>query len=289
MGTIAKQLYLVLGLLALLMFFGSAFVVDQTEQALVLQFGEVVSKNILGPGIHFKVPFIQDVAYFDRRVLSIETDPREVIALDQKRLVVDAYAKYRITDPLLFLQSVRTENNLRSRVASVIESVMRQEVGKVSLNCLLSDCRQRVSSSINEITAKKAESFGITMVDVRLRRIALPAKNTDSIFRRMQTEREKEAKEIRAFGFEEEQKIKSEADKAKKVLLAEAKQKADAIRGEGEAEALRIYNDAYKVDHDFFRFYQYMRLYKNIISKDDTTIVLNSDNDMLKFLFKEKN
>lgn len=285
----SKALYIVFLVFAFLIaLFGSMFIVEQTEQAIVLQFGEVIGKSVLGPGLHFKVPVIQDVVYFDSRVLGIETEPREVIAADQKRLVVDAYAKYRIVNPLRFLQSVRTEYNLRTRVASIIESSMRQEVGKVSLNCLLSDCRKQVASGIYDMTAKRAEDFGIKVLSVRLRRIDLPNKNTEAIFQRMQTEREKEAREIRAFGFEEEQKIKSEADRARKVLLSEANQKANTVRGEGEARALEIYNDTYKVDHDFFRFYQYMLLYKNTISGDNTTMVLSSDNDILKMMFDGK-
>ena len=281
-------IFIALVLFSILSIASSCFIVEQVQQAIVLQFGEVVSKQPLGPGLHFKIPLIQDVVYFDNRILNIETERREVIAEDQKRLTLDVYAKYKIQDPLIFLQSVRSEHNLRNRMASVIESIARQEVSKVTLNCLLSDCRRTVSTNIENLTKLRAISFGIEIIDVRIRRIDLPAKNTEAIFQRMQTEREKEAREIRAFGFEEERKIKSEADKNKTILLASAHEQSERIRGEGEAKAFHIYSEAFKADPEFFRFYYHMRMYKSIASDKNTSIVLGSDNELLKYLFKKK-
>jgi membrane protease subunit HflC len=281
----------VLTFLVLLGLLGSAFVVQQTEQALVLQFGEVVGadkKPILGPGLHFKVPLIQNVVYFDSRVLGVETEQREVIAADQKRLVVDAYAKYRIVDPLKFLQSVRSEHNLRVRVSSIMESAERQEIAKCTLNCLLSDCRKDVDANITRVTSSRAEAFGVQIIGARIRRVSLPVKNAEAIFQRMQTEREKEAREIRAFGSEEEQIVRSEADKERRMLLSSAKAEAEAIRGSGDAEAIAIYNAAFKVDRDFFRFYHYMRMYKNVLSGSNSAVVLGSDNDLFKFLLQNR-
>ena len=265
---------LVLGILTVIMVIvlsNSVFIIDESHQSIVLQFGRV-ARQINTSGLYFKIPIIQKVVYFDKRIIDISPDSREVIAADQKRFIVDSYAKYRIVDPVKFYQTVRNEIGLQNRLSSIIESNIREKIGTVSLINFLNVARAEVMTVIQEGVSKESEKFGIEMIDVRIRRADLPEENSTAIFRRMQTDREKEAKEIRAEGEEASQRIKSDADLQARIIIANAIKEAQIIRGTGEAKASKIYNDALKNDPDFFSFYRTMQAYKQAFNKENTKL-----------------
>ncbi|AAZ68875.1 protease modulator HflC [Ehrlichia canis] len=265
----------------------SIFIVDEAHQSIVLQFGRVV-KQIHNSGLYFKLPFIQKVVYVDKRIIDISSDSREVIAADQKRFIVDSYAKYRIVDPVKFYQTVRTEIGLKNRLSSIIESNIREKIGNVSLINFLNEARSEVMTIIQEGVSKESEKFGIEMIDVRIKRADLPEENSTAIFRRMQTDREKEAKEIRAEGEEASQRIKSDADLQTRIIIADAIKEAQIIRGNGEAKASKIYNDVLKVDPNFFSFYRTMQAYRHAFNGKNTRIILSPNNDFINLFNKER-
>ena len=265
----------------------SMFIVHESHQSIVLQFGRVV-KQIHNSGLYFKLPLVQKVVYFDKRIIDISSDSREVIAADQKRFIVDSYAKYRIVDPVKFYQTVRNETGLKNRLSSIIESNIREKIGNVSLINFLNEARSEVMSVIQEGVSKESEKFGIEMVDVRIKRADLPEENSTAIFRRMQTDREKEAKEIRAEGEEASQRIKSDADLQTRIIIANAIKEAQIIRGTGEAQASKIYNDALKIDPSFFSFYRTMQAYKHAFNGKNSRIILSPNNDFISFFNKER-
>lgn len=274
----------VIAVAALLIVASSAvFVVHQREQALVLQFGKPIRPPIQEPGLKFKLPFIQTVTYYDRRLLDFDAPAEEVINSDQKRLVVDAFARYRIVDPLLFYQAVGTEAVARTRLGAAINSSMRQVLGEVPLLTVLSGERAIIMNDIRDLVNEKARSWGIDVVDVRIKRADLPQENSQAIFRRMQTEREREAREFRAQGAELGQRIRSRAEREKTVILAEARKESEIIRGHGEAESVRIFAEAFGTDIDFFSFYRSMRAYREALGSDGTTMVLSPDSDFFRF------
>ena len=258
------------------------FTVHQAEQALVLQFGEP-RRVIQKPGLNFKIPFVQDVRYLDYRLLEFDAPAEEMILSDQKRLVVDAFALYRIADPLLFYQSVGTEAVARTRLGSIVNAATRRTLGSVPLSTVVSKERASIMADIRDTVNTEAKPLGINVVDVRMKRADLPEENSQAIFRRMQTEREREAKEFRAQGAEVGQRIRSRADKEKTILLAEAKKNAQILRGQGDGEAVRIFAEAFGQDIDFFSFYRSMQAYREALSSDDTTMVLSPDSDFFKF------
>jgi membrane protease subunit HflC len=274
------------------------FVVDQTEQALVLQFGKPV-RVAQKPGLEIKVPFIQNVEYYDRRLLDFDGESKEVIAADQKRLIVDAFLRYRITDPLRFKQTVADERTMRSRLNSILESSLRQALGNVTLSEIISGKRaelmQQIRNLVNDqvrgvrvkdgdpLAAPKG-GFGIEVVDVRIKRADLPPANSEGIYKRMQTERKKEANQFRAQGSEDAQKIRSEADKDRTVIIAEARRKSEILRGEGDAEATRIFAAAFGKDREFFEFYRTLQAYRKTLGAQDTTMIISPDNKFLKYL-----
>jgi len=260
----------------------SFFIVRQQQQALVLQFGKV-EHVVKDPGMHFKMPFIQDVTFFDNRVLNLNAEEKEVIAKDQKRLIVTAFAKYTITDPLKFYQTVRDEEGIGTRLNSIVESSLRQVLGSVPLATLLTGERARIMKDIQGLVNDQATSFGIKVIDVRIMRADLPKENSDAIFQRMQTEREKEAKEFRAEGAEESLRIKAHADKDRLILRADAQLQAQIIRGEGDAISTKISAEAFGQDTDFFSFYRSMQAYRNALHKSDTTMVLSPHSEFLKY------
>ena len=266
--------------LSLVLLLGSVFVVDESQQALVVQFGQV-KRSVQESGLFFKTPLISKVLYFDKRIIEIKSDACEVIAADQKRFVVDFYAKYRITDPVRFYRTVRGEVGLENRLGSIIESHLRERIGSVALINFLNEARAEVMLRIQDGVSAESEKFGIHMVDVRIKRSDLPEENSAAIFRRMQTDREKEAREIRAEGEELSQKIRSDADLQRRVILANAMNEAQVIRGSGDAEASQIYNEALKVDPDFFNFYRTLKAYKKVFSDGSTKVVLSPNNDFL--------
>lgn len=290
---------IVVGLAALFVLANAVFVVGQTEQAIVLQFGkpERVEQT---PGLKFKIPFIQNVDYYDKRLLDFDAETKEVIAADQKRLRVDAFLRYRIVDPLRFKQSVADERTMRSRMNSILESSLRQALGNVNLSAVISEKRatlmQQIKTLVNEQTmgTKNTDAnskvttggFGVEIVDVRIKRADLPPANSEGIYKRMQTERTKEANQYRAQGAEDAQKTRSKADKERTILIAEARRKAEVLRGDGDGTATKIFADSFGQDADFFQFYRTLQAYRRTLSDRDTTMVMSPDNDFLKYLEK---
>jgi len=263
----------------------SFFVVQEINQAIVLQFGDP-KKVISKPGLQVKIPFIQNVVFLDRRILSLDPQPEEVIASDQKRLIVDAYARFKIVDPLKFYISVGDERVARSRLATIINSRLRSVLGTQSLATLLSEDRTKQMAIIQEGVNTEAEGFGITIIDVRIKRADLPQANSEAIYKRMQTEREREAKEFRAKGAEMAVTITSTADKEVTVILANAKKQSEIMKGEGDGIRNKIFADAFGKDPAFFAFYRAMQAYEKALIGGDTSLILSPDSDFFKFFGK---
>ncbi len=280
-----RNIYLALAFFVFSFLLGSFYTVDQREYGMVFQFGEVV-RVADEPGLHFKVPIIQSVSYLDKRVLDFTTDEKELIAKDLKRLIVSAFTKYKITNPLKFYQTVQTEQGAKQRLNSIFESSLRQVLGEVPLADLLTDKRADIMASIQEISNLESQRFGVEVVDVRIMRSDLPEENQLAIFQRMQSAREKEAKEFRAQGAEKASIITSEADKQRKVILAEAAKQSEILKGEGDGEAAKLYTSAFASDPGFFSFLRSMEAYKKSLSKDNTVLYLSPDMEFLKFLKK---
>ena len=262
--------------------FFSVFIVKEVNQAIVLQFGDpkrIISK----PGLNFKIPFIQNVVFLDKRILNLDTPPEEVIASDQKRLIVDAFARFQIVDPLKFYISVGNERVARSRLATIINSRIRNVLGRQELQTLLSEDRSKQMSLIQEGVNNEAENFGIKIVDVRIKRADLPQANSNAIFRRMQTEREREAKEFRARGAEMAVTITSTADKDVTVILADAQKKSEIMKGEGDGKRNKIFADAFGQDPEFFAFYRSMQAYERSLIGGETSLILSPDSEFFKF------
>jgi len=262
--------------------FFSVFVVKEINQAIVLQFGDP-KRIITTPGFQVKIPFIQNVVFLDRRILSLDPPPEEVIASDQKRLIVDAFARFKITDPLKFYISVGNERVARSRLATIINSRLRSVLGTQSLATLLSEDRTKQMAIIQEGVNNEAGKFGIEIIDVRIKRADLPQANSDAIYRRMQTEREREAKEFRAKGAEMAVTITSTADKEVTVILANAKKQSEIMKGEGDGLRNKIFADAFGKDPQFFAFYRAMQAYETALIGGDTSLILSPDSEFFKF------
>ncbi len=260
----------------------SFFYVDQRVQALVLQFGEPV-KLIKEPGLQFKIPLVQNVEYFDKRLILFDNPREEIISSDKKRLIVDAFARYVITDPLRYYQSVRYEAALRNRLGSILNDSLRQVLGRVPLKDVISNKRKVLLDEVGNLVAEEAKEFGIKVEDVRIRRADLPPANSEAIFRRMQTERQQEAAQIRAIGEEKSRKIKAAAEKNKTVILAEAERDGEILRGEGEATKNKVLGEAYSVDPNFFSFYRAMQSYTKALSSSDTTMVLSPEGEFFEY------
>ena len=265
--------------------FQSIFIVQEINQAIVLQFGDP-KKIVTKSGLNFKLPFIQNVAYLDRRVLNLDNPPEEVIAADQKRLIVDAIARFKIIDPLKFYISVGNERVARQRLATIINSRIRGVLGKQDLATLLSKDRAKQMSIIQNDVNTEAKNFGIEIVDVRIKRADLPQANSEAIYARMQTERQREAKEFRAQGAESATRITSTADKEVTVILANAKKKSEIMKGEGDGQRNKIFADAFGKDPQFFSFYRAMQSYEKALIGGDTSLILSPDSDFFKFFGK---
>lgn len=270
-------------IVVILVLFNSFFIVGQRQQALVFQFGEVV-KIEKEPGLSFKLPLIQTVGFFDLRLLNFVAEEKEVVASDQKRLIVSAFAKYKIEDPLEFYKAVSNESGAKSKLNAILESSMRQVVGMYPLSALLSEKRIQIMKEIQNDFSKEAKRFGIKIVDVRILRADLPKANSQAINERLQAYYEKQARESRAEGAEEAQRIKANAERDQKVIIAEAQNIAQMTRGQGDAEAAKISAEAYSKDPEFFEFYKSMEVYKKALSKEDTRMVISPDNKFFKFL-----
>jgi len=262
--------------------FFSIFIVKEINQAIVLQFGDP-KRIILKPGLNFKIPFIQNVVFLDKRILNLDTPPEEVIASDQKRLIVDAFARFQIIDPLKFYISVGNERVARSRLSTIINSRIRNVLGQQRLQTLLSEDRSKQMSLIQDGVNNEAENFGIKIVDVRIKRADLPPANSEAIYRRMQTEREREAKEFRAKGAEMAITITSTADKEVTVILANAEKQSEIMKGEGDGQRNNIFAKAFGKDPEFFAFYRAMQAYEKALIGGETSLILSPDSEFFKF------
>lgn len=259
------------------------FTVDQRHSAVVFQFGEAM-RTIENPGLNIKIPFIQNVEFFDKRILNVEAETKELTASDGKRVIVDAFAKFRIVDPVMFYKTVHNYQGVKIRLNKNLESSMRKVIGRLPLTSLLTSARSDIMSNILNQVNEEAKNFGLDVIDVRILRADLPKENSAAIYRRMQTAREKEATQIRAEGQEEGARIRSRADKESKILLAEAYMQSQIIKGDGDMEAAKIYNLAYSVDPEFYKFYRSLEVYKNTLKKDDTSFVLSPEAELFKYL-----
>jgi len=278
LGKFILPIIIALGVLAYLSF----FTVKEINQAIVLQFGN--PKRVLNePGLKVKIPFIQNVVFLDRRILSLDPQPEEVIASDQKRLIVDAYSRFKIVDPLKFYISVGNEMVARSRLATIINSRLRSVLGKHSLATLLSEERSKQMAIIQEGVNTEAEKFGITIIDIRIKRADLPQANSEAIYKRMQTEREREAKQFRARGAEMAVTITSTADKEVTVILANANKQSQIMKGEGDGIRNKIFANAFGQDPQFFSFYRAMQAYEKALIGGETSLILSPDSDFFKF------
>ena len=265
----------------------STFKVNEYEQVILLQFGEPIKVvNSYGkqePGLYLKTPFVQNVETFEKRILDYDAPPEEMILGDQKRLVVDSFIRYRITDPLLFFQTVGSESIARNRLGAILNAATRQVLGTVELITVLSGERGQLMVYILDQVNRQSRDFGVDVIDVRIRRADLPDENSQAVYRRMQTEREREAKEYRAQGDEASQRIRSRADKERTILLANAKRESEIIRGQGDALAIKIFADAFGQDEEFFSFYRSMQAYTLALGAEDTTLVLSPDSEFFRF------
>ena len=278
MKKILLPIIIVLGATA----FFSIFIVKEINQAIVLQFGD--PKRIIStPGINFKIPFIQNVVFLDKRILNLDAPPEEVIASDQKRLIVDAFARFKIVDPLKFYISVGNERVARSRLSTIINSRIRSVLGTQRLQTLLSADRTNQMALIQDGVNNEAEKFGIKIVDVRIKRADLPPANSEAIYRRMQTERNREAKEFRAKGAEMAITITSTADKEVTVILAEAEKQSQIMKGEGDGQRNKIFAEAFGKDPEFFAFYRAMQAYEKALIGGETSLILSPDSEFFKF------
>ena len=264
---------------------GSAFIVRQTEQALVLRFGEPITGRglITSPGLHFKVPFIETVVYLDNRILDLETSKQEVLASDNNRIEVDAFLRYKIVDPLRFYQSVGTTARGDGQLANVLNSAVRRVLGEANMPQIVRDQRAQLMVRIREQVEQEANKFGVTIKDVRIRRADLPRQISEKVFSRMQTERAREAAEFRAQGAEQAQRITSKADRDVIVLRAQAQQQADQLRGEGEAQRNGVFAEAYGKDPEFFAFWRSMQAYEAGLKSSDTRLILSPNSEFFRF------
>lgn len=267
-----------LGLLA----YGSLFTVDERQQAIVMQFGEP-KRVITEPGLAWKLPLIQNVQYYERRVLNLDPPAENILLSDQKRLIVDVFARYKILDPLLFFQTVRTEGVARQRLGGIINGRLREVLGNETLSSVLSPERTRILQSIRDNVDRETQRFGIALVDVRIRRADLPDETRESVYDRMRSEREREAAEFRAQGFEQSQRITAAADREATVIAAEAKRESEILRGQGEGLRTEILNGAFGQDPEFFNFYRSMQAYSQSLDSESTYMVLSPDSEFFSF------
>ncbi len=261
----------------------ATFRVSEWQQALVIRLGKPLEPMATEPGLKFRVPFIDNVVYFDKRLLDYDAPPREVLTVDKQQIVVDNYSRWRIVDPLRFYQTVRNEIGAQSRLDDILYSNLRENLGRHTLREIVSDKRSELMVQVAERSDAKMRDFGIAVADVRIKRVDLPEKNQENVFNRMKTERERQAKKFRAEGEEEAHKIRSEADKEVEIIMAEARRDAEILEGEGDATAVKIFADAYSRDPEFYRFVRTLEAYRRSLG-DETTIVLSPDSDFFRML-----
>lgn len=285
MGRLRMTLYGIGGLAVpcALAAWSALFIVPQTHNALVLQFGDIRRVVIASPGLHAKLPVIQNVIYIDRRILDLDSPAEEVIAADQKRLVVDAFTRYRITDPRQFYITLQSGARASSRLNALVNSTIRSVLGKQPFFAIVRDNRAGLMQDIRDQVSAQAKDFGIEVVDVRIRRADLPEANSQAIFRRMQTERQQEAAEIRAIGQENARQIRAEAEKQTSIILAAAYRDAEIIRGQGDGCRNRIFARAFGQDEAFFNFYRSMQSYEHALEGSETSLVLSPESEFFRF------
>ena len=261
------------------------FIVDETQQAIVVQLGKPVT-GVKAPGIHFKIPFIQEVIYFERRLLDYDASPAEILTSDKKNLKVDNYAKWKVVDPLKFYRTVQSVSGAQARLDDIIYAELRVELGRHLMIDIISKVRSQIMANVTERADAKARDYGISVVDVRIKRADLPKENERAVFGRMRTERERQAKKYRSEGQEEALKLRATADREKTIILAEAFRKSQEFRGQGDAESIRIYADAFGQDPEFFHFLRSLEAYRKALSHE-TTMVMSQEDDFLRFLRSE--
>ncbi len=262
--------------------YASAFIVHQNEQALVLEFGKP-KRVVKVPGLNWKLPLVETVDIFDKRILDLDTATQEVTASDQKRLLVDAFARYRIVDPLKFYQTLRYEGAVRSRLGPIIESSLRRVLGGAQFQEVVRERREELMKRIAATVNEEGKEFGLEVVDVRIKRADLPEQNLKSVFDRMRAERQREAAEFRAQGTGEANRIRATADREVTVVKAEATRKGETLRGEGDAERNRIFAEAFSRDPDFFGFYRSMQAYEQGLKSDETRLVISPNSEFFKY------
>ncbi|GHF30729.1 protein HflC [Kordiimonas sediminis] len=284
-----KPLIALVTIVAVVVIFGlaSVFTVNEREQAIVVQFGEPKA-TVVEPGLHFKTPFLEQVTYLDKRILSLDIRPQEMLASDQRRIVVDSFARFRIVDPLKTYTAARTEYRAMGLLEKVMEASVREVLAKRPMQDIVSGERRNLMQQIAEITNAQASAFGLEVVDVRLKRVDLPMQNSQSIFDRMRSERNREATQKRSEGQGAATRIRAEAEKERTILLAEAEKQSSIIRGEGDGEAVRIFGEAFGKDEEFFEFYRTMQAYRKALGKSDTRLVLSPDSEFFKYFSNEK-
>ena len=282
MSLFKAQLYIFLGLVALGLISSSAYIVYQPEQAIVLQFGEPV-RWVKEPGLKFKVPLIQNVVFYDTRLLNLDPPAQEVVLNDKKRLDVDSFTRYQIVDPLKFYQTVKTETQARSKLEEIVNSSLRKVLGRVTLTELLSQQRTQLMADISKTVKKDAEAIGVSVADVRIRRDDLPMEVMQAINERMKTERQRDAKEFRAKGQQKAQNIRATADKEAAIIVAEAEKQSQILRGEGDKESVAIWNKIVGQDVDFYEFYRSLEAYRKSLGDNETSLVLSPDSQFFKY------
>ncbi len=265
--------------------FNSLYILPQTKQAIVLQFGEPV-RLVKDAGLKMKIPFIQNVIFYDNRLLNLDPPAQEIVLNDKKRLDVDSFTRFRIVEPLKFYQTVRTEEQARSKLKEIVNSSVRKILGRTTLQDLLSEKRTQIMADISKAVKTDAEQIGVNVADVRIRRADLPIEVMQAINARMKTERERDAKEFRAQGQETAQQIRATAEKEKTIIIAEANKQSEILRGEGEKEAIRIWNQAANRDPQFFAFYRSLEAYKKALNTDNTSMVLSPDSEFFRYFQK---
>jgi modulator of FtsH protease HflC len=269
-------------LVALVVAYGAMFTVYQTDQVIVVRLGQPI-RVVTTPGLNFKIPLLDSVISVEKRIVDLENPAQEVIASDQKRLVVDAFARYRINDALKFYQTIGVIEGANARLSTLLNSALRRVLGEASTIDIVRDKRAQLMAQVRTQLENEAQSFGIAVIDVRIRRADLPEQNSQAVYQRMQTERQREAAEFRAEGSQRSQEIRAKADRDVTVLTAEAQSKGEQTRGEGDAERNRIYAEAYGRDPDFFTFYRSMQAYESGLRSNDTRLVLKPDSDFFRY------
>jgi membrane protease subunit HflC len=274
---------LVAAVLALILIFGALFTVVPTEQALVLRFGEPARDPIEKPGLYFKWPFIETVIYIDKRILDLDESRQEVLVSDNQRLEVDAFVRYRISDPLRFYQSVGSIPGANAQLGGMLNSALRRTLSEASITDIVRDRRDALMGDIRDQVKSGAERFGLAVVDVRIKRADLPPENSEAVFNRMRAERQQRAAKFRAQGSQQSQQIKAEADRKVTVTVAQAQQEAEQIRGQGDAERNRIFAESYGKDPDFFAFYRSMQAYETGLKSGDSRIIVSPKSDFFRY------